>query len=79
MGKIKIRGNSYTGKELVTHQLPTFRQSVSGHSLHLFNELEKLMICLTQGNTHSENFAVQLSVVLRFQMQFQFFSPRDTV
>lgn len=47
MGKIKIKGNSYTGTELATHQLPPSWQSVSGHLVNLFNELEKLIIWLT--------------------------------
>lgn len=41
VGKIKIKRDSYRGKELATRPFPSFWQSVSGHSVHLFIELKK--------------------------------------
>lgn len=39
---IKIKRDSYKGKELATHQFPTFWQSVNGHPVDLFHDLEKI-------------------------------------
>lgn len=47
MGKIKIKRDRYRGKELATHPFPTFWQNVNGHSVDLFNELEKLIAAVS--------------------------------
>lgn len=40
-----MKGDSSREKELATHPLPTFGQSVSGHSMDLFSEIEITVSC----------------------------------